>query len=77
MSFKYSRKLKLFENSSDYSKSSADKAGTAMSVALHLQNIFDEEYIASVNASDDSRAGVTSYYVGAPFTTILSVSFEY
>ncbi|MBF0209921.1 MAG: TonB-dependent receptor [Desulfamplus sp.] len=77
LSFKYSRKLKLFENSSDYSKSSADKAGTAMSVALHLQNIFDEEYIASVNASDDSRAGVTSYYVGAPFTTILSVSFEY
>lgn len=64
LNLKYRRRLKSFDN-------------TTMNVALQLQNIFDEEYISSISASDDSRAGITAYYVGAPFTTILSVSFEY
>ena len=48
-----------------------------MNIGLQFQNLSDEEYIAVVSASDDSRAGSTGYYVGAPFTAILAVSFEY
>jgi len=49
----------------------------ALKVALDLTNLFDEEYVAVVNASDDSRAGTTSYSVGAPFNALLSVGFEF
>jgi len=48
----------------------------AMKVSLEFSNIFDEEYVSLINSSDDTRAGSTSYYVGAPFTTMLTVSFE-
>ncbi len=72
LNLKYSRKIKWFGSSS---ANMGD--GTTMNVALQLQNLFDEEYISSINASDDSRSGSTAYYVGAPFTTILAVSFEY
>ncbi|MBF0229389.1 MAG: TonB-dependent receptor [Desulfamplus sp.] len=75
LNLKYSRKVKWFASS--YSKKENSNDGTTMNVALQLQNLFDEEYIASISASDDSRAGSTGYYVGSPFTTILSVSFEY
>jgi iron complex outermembrane receptor protein len=47
-----------------------------LKVSLEFTNLFDEEYVSLINAMDDSRAGSTSYYVGAPFTTLLSVSFE-
>ncbi len=48
----------------------------ALNVSLEFTNLFDEEYVSLINAMDDSRAGSTSYYVGAPFTTLLSISFE-
>jgi iron complex outermembrane receptor protein len=46
-------------------------------VSLDFTNLFDKEYIARVDAMDDSRAGATSYYVGAPFTTLLTVSLAF
>ncbi|MGE0083927.1 MAG: TonB-dependent receptor [Desulfococcaceae bacterium] len=48
----------------------------ALKVSLEFSNIFDEEYVSVINSSDDTRAGSTSYYVGAPFTSMLTVSFE-
>ncbi|WP_419660620.1 TonB-dependent receptor [Desulfosarcina variabilis str. Montpellier] len=48
----------------------------ALKISLEFTNLFDEEYVSLINGMDDSRAGRTSYYVGAPFTTLLSVSLE-
>jgi iron complex outermembrane recepter protein len=48
----------------------------ALKISLELRNLFDEAYVSLINAMDDSRAGNTSYYVGAPFTTLLTVSLE-
>ncbi len=48
----------------------------AVNISLEFTNLFDEEYVSLINAGDDSRAGNASYFVGAPFTTMLSVSFE-
>jgi iron complex outermembrane receptor protein len=48
-----------------------------LKVSLDFTNLFDKEYIARVDAMDDSRAGATSYYVGAPFTTLLTVSLAF
>jgi iron complex outermembrane receptor protein len=47
-----------------------------LKVSLEFTNIFDKEYVSEIHAMDDSRAGSTSYYVGAPFTAMLSVSLE-
>ena len=47
-----------------------------LKISLEFSNLFDEEYVSLINAMDDSRAGNTSYYVGAPFTTLLTVSLE-
>ena len=47
-----------------------------LKVSLEFVNLFDEEYVSLINAMDDSRAGGTSYYAGAPFTTLLTVSLE-
>jgi iron complex outermembrane receptor protein len=49
----------------------------ALKISLDFNNLFDKEYIALVNAMDDSRAGATSYYVGAPLTTLLTVSLAF
>ena len=46
-------------------------------VSLDFINIFDEQYVALINAMDDSRAGVTSYYAGAPFTALLTVALGF
>lgn len=48
----------------------------ALNVSLEFTNIFDEEYVSLINAMDDSRSGSTSYYVGAPFTTLLAFSLD-
>ena len=48
----------------------------ALKVSLEFTNLFDEEYVSLINAMDDSRSGSTSYYVGAPFTTLLTVSLS-
>jgi iron complex outermembrane receptor protein len=49
----------------------------ALKLSLELQNIVNNEYISLINASDDSRAGSTSYYTGAPFTALLKASMEF
>ncbi len=46
-------------------------------LALDLSNITDERYVAVINSSDDTRAGATSYYQGAPFSAIGSVSVQF
>lgn len=51
---KYIRKIKSWND-------------TVMNIGLQLQNLSDEEYIAVVSASDDSRAGSTGYYTGGAF----------
>ncbi len=48
----------------------------ALKISLEFINLFNDEYVSYINAMDDSRAGATSYYVGAPFTTMLTVSLE-
>ncbi len=51
--------------------------GDTLKVSLQFQNLFDKKYVSNVNASDDSQSGSTGYYVGAPFTMLMAVSFEY
>lgn len=48
-----------------------------LKISLEFNNICDEEYVSVINAMDDTRAGRASYYVGAPFTTMLTVSAEF
>jgi iron complex outermembrane recepter protein len=49
----------------------------ALKISLQFHNLLNREYVSVINASDDNRAGSTSYYVGAPFTTVLSLSMEF
>jgi len=46
-------------------------------LSLNLYNLFNTEYVSMINASDDTREGGASYYVGAPFTAVLSVGLEF
>lgn len=48
-----------------------------LKLSLELTNLFDHEYVSVINAMDDSRAGNTSYYVGAPFTAMMTASFAF
>jgi iron complex outermembrane receptor protein len=48
----------------------------ALKLSLEFTNLFDEKYVSLINGMDDSRSGKTSYYAGAPFTTLLTVSLE-
>lgn len=52
-------------------------AAEAMKISLDLTNLFDKKYVSVINASDDSRNGVATYYPGAPFAAMLSVSLQY
>jgi iron complex outermembrane receptor protein len=49
----------------------------ALKVSLEFNNLLNKEYVAVINASDDTRAGATSYLVGAPFASLLTVSLEF
>lgn len=51
--------------------------GKELKMSLQFQNLFDKQYISNITASDDSRAGSASYFVGAPFTMIGTVSFDF
>ena len=51
--------------------------GDTLKVSLQFQNLLNKKYVSNVNASDDSQSGSTGYYVGAPFTMLMAVSFEY
>lgn len=48
-----------------------------LKLSLDFTNITDEHYVAVINSFDDTRAGGTSYYQGAPFSTIGSVSIQF
>lgn len=48
-----------------------------MKLSLELNNLLDKEYISSINAMDDSRQGQASYYQGAPFSGMLTLSVKY
>jgi len=49
----------------------------AMKISLQFYNLLDREYVSVINSSDDTRAGNAIYYVGAPFTTVLSLSMDF
>jgi len=49
----------------------------ALKISLQFHNLLNREYVSVINSSDDTRAGNTSYYVGAPFTTVLAVYMEF
>jgi iron complex outermembrane receptor protein len=46
-------------------------------LSLELNNLFDKEYISSINGWDDSRNGQASFYQGAPFAAMLTFSLRY
>lgn len=46
-------------------------------LSLNLYNLFDKEYVSMISASDDTREGSASYYVGAPFTAVFRVGVEF
>lgn len=48
-----------------------------MKLSLELNNLLDEEYISSINASDDSRQGRASYYPGTPRSGMFTLSVKY
>ncbi len=48
-----------------------------MKLSLELNNVFDEEHISAISASDDSRGGQASFYQGAPFSAMLTFSVRY
>ena len=49
----------------------------AFRMSLNLYNLFDTKYVSMISASDDTREGSASYYVGAPFTAVFSVGLEF
>ncbi len=49
----------------------------ALKISLQLHNLLNREYVSVINSSDDTRAGSTSYYVGAPFTAVLALSMDF
>jgi len=49
----------------------------ALMVSFNIGNILDKEYVSVINWMDDTRAGSTSYNVGAPFTAVLTVPLEF
>ena len=48
-----------------------------LKVSLELSNITNEKYVSVINSFDDTRAGTTSYYQGAPFSAIGSVALTF
>jgi iron complex outermembrane recepter protein len=48
-----------------------------LKVSLELTNLTNERYVAVINSFDDTRAGATSYYQGAPFSAIGSVAVTF
>lgn len=46
-------------------------------LSLDLYNLLDSEYISAINTGDDTRAGNSTYMVGAPFTALLRLAVEF
>jgi len=51
--------------------------GTPLTATLELTNLFDADYVATINAADDSQSGNASYYPGAPFAALLTVAIAF
>jgi iron complex outermembrane receptor protein len=49
----------------------------SITASLDIYNLFDAKTISMINASDDNRAGSTSYYVGAPFTALFQLAAHF
>ena len=49
----------------------------AIKLSLDLNNLFSKEYVSYINASDYTVGGSSSYYVGAPFTAVLTASLAF
>jgi iron complex outermembrane receptor protein len=49
----------------------------AFRMSLNLYNLFNTEYVSMISASDDTREGGASYFVGAPFTAVFTVGLEF
>lgn len=46
-------------------------------LSLELNNILNKKHVSTITASDDNRGGAASYYVGAPFSALISASLEF
>jgi iron complex outermembrane receptor protein len=53
LKFGYAKKSLFFRN--------------ALMLSLGVSNIFDKEFVSIINWTDGTRAGSTSYSIGAPF----------
>ncbi|MGB5684529.1 MAG: TonB-dependent receptor, partial [Candidatus Electrothrix sp.] len=49
----------------------------AVKCSFELNNLFDKEYISSINGYDDTRDGQATFYPGAPFSAMLTLSVTY
>jgi len=49
----------------------------SMSAGVGLYNLFNKKYVSVINASDDTREGSASYYVGAPFSVVGRIDFKF
>lgn len=52
-------------------------SGKRLKASLELNNLFDRQYVAVINASDDNQGGGASYLPGAPFTAMFTLGLEY
>lgn len=52
-------------------------AGGTLKAGLELNNLFDREHVAVINASDDNLGGGASYLTGAPFSAMFTVGLEW
>ena len=61
----------------DYTKKNLfDSVG--LRASLDIQNLLDKQYISVVkNDLDDTSAGATGYYPGAPLSVVFSVALNY
>lgn len=48
-----------------------------LKLSLDIYNVFNKKYVSLITASDDSRGGAPSYYVGAPLTAMVSATLEF
>lgn len=60
----------------NYREHAVPKMGD-VSFGLDFLNLFNTQYIAIISATDDQRPGSTSYYPGAPFAVVGTVSLKF
>ncbi len=50
--------------------------GRTLKAGLELSNLFEQRYVAAINAFDDTQAGAATYTPGAPFMAMLTLGIE-